>query len=49
MQSIRTQVQNIRPELPVNMIQLPEGHSMNDMWMNYGADGIMELLQNPEG
>nr|WP_315203596.1 hypothetical protein [uncultured Flavobacterium sp.] len=49
MQNIRTQVQNIRPELPVNMIQLPEGHSMNDMWLNYGADGIMELLQNPEG
>jgi hypothetical protein len=49
MQSIRTQVQNIRPELPVNMIQLPEGHSMNDMWMNYGAEGIMELLQSPEG
>ncbi|TPG31084.1 hypothetical protein [Flavobacterium pectinovorum] len=49
MQNIRTQIQNIRPELPVNMIQLPEGHSMNDMWMNYGADGIVELLQNPEG
>jgi hypothetical protein len=49
MQSIRTQVQNIRPELPVNLIQLPEGHSMNDMWMNYGADGIVELLQNPKG
>jgi hypothetical protein len=49
MQSIRTQVQNIRPELPVSLIQLPEGHGMNEMWMNYGADGIMELLQNPEG
>lgn len=49
MQNIRTQVQNIRPELPVHLIQLPEGHSMNDMWMNYGAEGIIELLQNPEG
>jgi hypothetical protein len=49
MQNIRTQVQNIRPELPINMIQLPEGHSMNDMWLNYGAEGIIELLQNPEG
>jgi hypothetical protein len=48
MQNIRTQIQNIRPELPVSMIQLPEGHSMNDMWINYGTDGILELLQNPE-
>lgn len=49
MQSIRTQIQNIRPDLPVHLIQLPEGHSMNDMWMNYGADGIIELLQNLKG
>ncbi|KAF2343081.1 P-loop NTPase family protein [Flavobacterium tistrianum] len=48
MQDIRTQIQNIRPELPVNMIQLPDGHSMNDMWMNYGTGGIVELLQNAE-
>lgn len=47
MQNIKTQIQNIRPELPVNTIQLPDGHSMNDMWMNYGADGILELLKNP--
>lgn len=49
MQNITAQVQNIRPELPVSMIQLPEGHSMNDMWLNYGAEGIIELLQNPKG
>ena len=48
MQNIKAQIQNIRPELPVHLIQLPEAHSMNDMWMNYGADGILELLQNPE-
>lgn len=47
MQAIKTQIQNVRPELPLNTIQLPDGHSMNDMWMNYGADGILELLKNP--
>ncbi|MDQ6470072.1 hypothetical protein RB619_05395 [Flavobacterium sp. LHD-80] len=45
--NIQTQIQNIRPELPVNMIQLPDGHSMNDMWLNYGTSGIADLLQNP--
>ena len=49
MQNIKSQIQNIKPELPVHMIQLPEGHSMNDMWLNYGAEGIIELLQNPKG
>jgi len=47
MQNIKTQIQNIRPELPVSMIQLPDGHSMNDMWLNYGTNGISDMLQNP--
>lgn len=47
MENIKIQIQNIRPELPISMIQLPDGHSMNDMWLNYGADGILELLKNP--
>ncbi|MFH6935768.1 hypothetical protein [Flavobacterium sp. FlaQc-30] len=47
MQNIKTHIQNIRPELPVSTIQLPDGHSMNNMWLNYGADGILELLKNP--
>ncbi|MFW0739395.1 hypothetical protein [Flavobacterium sp. T12S277] len=45
--NIRTQIQNIRPELPVSMIQLPDGHNMNDMWLNYGTIGITDMLQNP--
>jgi hypothetical protein len=45
MQLIKTQLQQLRPELPINIVQLPEGHSMNDMWMNYGVDGILQLLQ----
>ncbi|MFD2938535.1 hypothetical protein [Flavobacterium notoginsengisoli] len=47
MQNIKTQIQNIRPELPVRMIQLPDGHNMNDMWLNYGTSGITDMLQNP--
>ena len=49
MENIKSQIQSIRPELPVTMIELPDGHSMNDMWLNYGADGILELLKNPIG
>ncbi|KVV15069.1 hypothetical protein [Flavobacterium sp. TAB 87] len=47
MQNIKTQIQALRPELPINLIQLPDGHNMNDMWLNYGIGGIVELLQNP--
>jgi hypothetical protein len=40
-------IQSLRPELLISTIQLPEGHNMNDMWLNYGAQGISELLENP--
>lgn len=44
MENIKAQIQQFRPELPITMVQLPDGHSLNDMWMNYGTDGILELI-----
>lgn len=49
MENIRMQIQGLRPELPVSMIQLPDGENLNSMWLNYGAEGILEFLQNPTG
>jgi uncharacterized protein with PIN domain len=49
MENIKSQIQHLRPELPVNMIQLPEGENLNTMWLNYGTHGIQELLNNPAG
>ena len=49
MKNIKSQLQVLRPELPVTMIELPDGHSMNDMWLNYGADGIIKLLNDLKG
>lgn len=45
MQLIKTQLQQLRPELPITIVTLPEGHSMNDMWTHYGVDGILQLLR----
>lgn len=46
MENIKTQIQQFRPELPITMVQLPEGHSLNDMLLNYGTDGILEMINN---
>ncbi len=32
------------PELNYSAVQLPEDHNLNDMLVNYGADGILKLL-----
>ncbi len=46
MENIKTQIQQFRPELPITMVQLPDGHSLNDMWLNYGTDGILEMIND---
>jgi hypothetical protein len=46
MEKIRLQMQEIRPDVPLSIVELPEGHSLNDMWVNYGTDGILHLLKN---
>lgn len=48
MEKLIESIQNLRPDLLVSTIQLPDGHSMNDMWLNYGSQGILELLENPK-
>lgn len=49
MENIKSQIEALRPELPVSMIQLPDGENLNTMWLNYGTDGIQELFNNPTG
>lgn len=44
MENVKAQIQQFKSELPITMVQLPEGHSLNDMWQNYGAEGISELI-----
>ncbi|MCP2025401.1 hypothetical protein L1276_000541 [Flavobacterium sp. HSC-32F16] len=46
MEKIRLQMQEIRPDMPLSIVELPEGHSLNDMWVDYGTDGILNLLKN---
>lgn len=46
MEKIRLQMQEIRPDVPLSIVELPEGHSLNDMWVNYGTDGMLNLLKS---
>ena len=50
MENVKAQIQEFKAELPITIVELPEGHSLNDMWLNYGADGISELIsETPKG
>ncbi len=49
MENIKLQLQNTRPDLPINLIELPEGENLNTMLVNYGPESIGEFLNNPTG
>jgi energy-coupling factor transporter ATP-binding protein EcfA2 len=42
------QLEHLYPHIHLSTVQLPENHSLNDMWLNYGRDGITKLLTSIE-
>lgn len=49
MENILAQLKQMRTEIPVTLVKLPDGESMNTMWQKYGKEGIAEFLhERPE-
>ncbi|MEO6303544.1 MAG: hypothetical protein ABIP51_10250 [Bacteroidia bacterium] len=43
--NLQKALQDLAPAATISIIQLPSQHSLNDMWVNYGIDGIQQLLE----
>lgn len=46
MHNIITQLEPLN--IPITSIQIPEGETLNSMWVNYGIDGLSQLLQEAQ-
>lgn len=46
METIQQLVQQIKPNIPIKELQLPDGDSLNEMWLKYGTEGISEFLKS---
>lgn len=46
MENIISQIQQIRPSLPISMVQLQDGDSLNDVWLKYGIEGIRHAIND---
>lgn len=46
MENIISQIQQIRPSLPISMVQLQDGDSLNDTWLKYGVEGIRHAIND---
>ncbi|NMH26534.1 hypothetical protein [Flavobacterium silvaticum] len=44
MQHLITQLEALKPSAKISTVQLPDGHTLNDMWVNYGREAITQLL-----
>jgi energy-coupling factor transporter ATP-binding protein EcfA2 len=38
------QIRDLYPTIGTTEVNLPDGHGLNDMWLNYGQDGILRLI-----
>ena len=46
METIIEQLQNLKPKLPVRRVELPDGDSLNEIWLKYGTQGVAEFIKS---
>jgi uncharacterized protein YdaT len=46
MDTIITQIQQLKPNLQISTVQLEDGDSLNDVWLKYGVEGITHALNS---
>lgn len=44
MNKVITEIKTAFPSIQVSTVELPEGNSLNDFWVNYSHEGILKLL-----
>jgi hypothetical protein len=46
MEMIQEEIQKLKPKIPVNVVVLPDGDSINETWLKYGAQAVAELIKS---
>jgi predicted transcriptional regulator len=43
---IREEIQKLKPNLPISVVTLPDGDTINETWLKYGTQGVAELIRS---
>jgi energy-coupling factor transporter ATP-binding protein EcfA2 len=46
MDMIQEQIQQAVPTIPVSVVELPDGDTINETWLKYGTEGVTELIKS---
>lgn len=46
METLLEELQKLKPKLPISIVELPEGDSLNEIWLKYGMEGVAELIKS---
>lgn len=46
METLQEEVQQLKPKIPISMVELPDGDDLNDTWLKYGTEGVVELIKS---
>lgn len=46
MELIKQKIQQVKPNTPIKLVELPDGDSLNDTWLKYGTQGVSEFINS---
>lgn len=46
METVLEEIQNLNSKIPVSVVSLPDGDTINETWLKYGTDGVAELIKS---
>ncbi len=46
METLQEEIQQLKPKIPISMVELPDGDDLNDTWLKYGTEGMAELIKS---
>ncbi len=46
METVLEEIQKVNSKIPVSVVSLPDGDTINETWLKYGTEGVAELIKS---
>ena len=46
MEILQQEIQMLHSKVPISVVSLPDGDTINETWLKYGTQGVAELIKS---
>ncbi len=46
MEILQEEIQKLKPNIPISIVTLPDGDTINETWLKYGTEGVSQLIKS---